>query len=97
MRFRLIDQAKKEFPVRRLCSILGISESGYFAWKGRPEIFLNDQWRVRSAHSDAAVRKASDSRGPSTRDPRSPRSPRCQTRPRSSALDVRSRHVMDWI
>ena len=36
MRFKLIDEAKKEFPVRRLCNILGVSESGYFAWKGRP-------------------------------------------------------------
>lgn len=32
MRFGLIDQAKKEFPVHRLCNILGVSESGYFAW-----------------------------------------------------------------
>ena len=36
MRFRLIDQAKREFPVHRLCNVLGVSESGYFAWKGRP-------------------------------------------------------------
>ena len=35
MRFELIDQAKKEFPVHRLCDVLGVSESGYFAWKGR--------------------------------------------------------------
>jgi putative transposase len=36
MRFDLIDQAKKEFPVHRLCKVLGVSQSGYFAWKGRP-------------------------------------------------------------
>ena len=36
MRFRLIDQAKKQFPVHRLCNVLGVSQSGYFAWKGRP-------------------------------------------------------------
>lgn len=35
MRFRLIDRAKKEFPVHRLCDVLGVSESGYFAWKTR--------------------------------------------------------------
>ena len=35
MRFELIDQAKKEFPVHRLCDVLGVSVSGYFAWKGR--------------------------------------------------------------
>ena len=36
MRFVLIDQAKEAFPVHRLCSILGVSQSGYFAWKDRP-------------------------------------------------------------
>jgi len=36
MRFKLIDEAKKEFPVHRLCNNLGISESGYFAWKEGP-------------------------------------------------------------
>ena len=35
MRFKLIDEAKKEFPVCRLCRVLGASESGYFAWKHR--------------------------------------------------------------
>ncbi len=24
-----------EFPVQRLCEVLGVSQSGYFAWKGR--------------------------------------------------------------
>jgi putative transposase len=36
MRFQLIDAAKKEFPVQRLCKVLGVSQSGYFAWKSRP-------------------------------------------------------------
>lgn len=35
MRFKLIDEAKKQFPVRRLCLVLGVSESGYFAWRHR--------------------------------------------------------------
>ncbi len=35
MRFKLIDEAKEEFPVHRLCSVPGVSESGYFAWKER--------------------------------------------------------------
>ena len=33
MRFRLIDAAKKEFPVQRLCKALGVSPSSYLAWK----------------------------------------------------------------
>lgn len=36
MRFQLIDAAKKEFPVQRLCKVLGVSQSGYFAWRSRP-------------------------------------------------------------
>jgi putative transposase len=36
MKFRFIDAAKKEFPVQRLCKILGVSPSGYFAFKDRP-------------------------------------------------------------
>jgi putative transposase len=31
VRFALIDEAKKDFPVDRLCMTLGVSPSGYFA------------------------------------------------------------------
>src|ERR1700681_4339041 len=35
MKFQLIAKAKNEFPVHRLCGVLGVSQSGYFAWKAR--------------------------------------------------------------
>lgn len=36
MRFRLIDAARKDFPVQRLCKVLNVSPSGDFAWRHRP-------------------------------------------------------------
>ncbi len=35
-RFRFIDAEKAHFPVSLLCKIVGVSKSGYYAWKSRP-------------------------------------------------------------
>ena len=35
MRFALIEEAKKDFPVQRLCKVLDVSPSSDFAWKNR--------------------------------------------------------------
>ena len=35
VRFALVDAAK-EFPVQRLSKMRGVSESGYFTWRGHP-------------------------------------------------------------
>ena len=54
MRFALIDQAKGQFPVQRLCSVLGISQSGHFAWKDRPAYRRQRDDLVLLAHARSA-------------------------------------------
>ena len=54
MRFALIDAAKEEFPVHRLCRVLGVSQSGYFAWKGRPACRRQHEDMVLLAHVRSA-------------------------------------------
>jgi transposase InsO family protein len=63
MRFELIDQAKKEFPVHRLCDVLGVSESGYFAWKGRPASRRQGEDMVLLAHIRAQFSTSSETYG----------------------------------
>ena len=61
MRFRLIDAAEKDFPVQRLCKVLGVSSSGYFAWKDRPACRRQRDDMVLLAH---AVRPSPCRTGP---------------------------------
>ena len=54
MRFELIDEAKKEFPVLRLCTVLDVSPSGYFTWKNRPASRRQREDLVLLAHVRSA-------------------------------------------
>ena len=54
MRFRLIDAAKKDFPVARLCKVLDVSPSGYFAWKNRSASTRQREDLVLLAHVRSA-------------------------------------------
>ncbi len=37
MIFKFITRTKQHFPVRKLCGLLGVSESGFYAFKSRPQ------------------------------------------------------------
>lgn len=54
MRFRFIDEAKKEFPASRLCHVMGVSQSGYFSWKDRAASRRQRDDLVMLAHMRAA-------------------------------------------
>ncbi len=51
MSFALIDAKKAGVPVATACAVMGVSESGYYAWKSRTAILAKDV--VESAEYDA--------------------------------------------
>ena len=63
MRFELIDAAKEEFPVQRMCKVLGVSQSGYFAWSGRPACRRQHDDMVLLAHVRAAFKLSNETYG----------------------------------
>ena len=63
MRFQLIDVAKEEFPVQRLCKVLGVSQSGYFAWRRRPASSRQREDLVLLAHIRSAFALSNETYG----------------------------------
>jgi hypothetical protein len=51
--FKLIDAEKANYAVATLCMVLGVSKSGYYAWRGRPP-----SKRVREGMSSSPRRSA---------------------------------------
>ncbi len=63
MRFQLIDAAKESFPVTRLCQVLGVSQSGYFAWRSRPASPRQREDLVLLAHIRSAFTLSNETYG----------------------------------
>jgi putative transposase len=54
MKFQFIDAAKENFPVTRLCQVVEVSQSGYFAWRSRPASCRQREDLVLLAHIRSA-------------------------------------------
>jgi putative transposase len=63
MKLRLIDAAKENFPVTRLCQVLGVSPSGYFAWRSRPASLRQREDLVLLAHIRSAFTLSNETYG----------------------------------
>ena len=83
MRFALIDGAKAQFPVHRLCRVLGVSQSGYFAWRGRLACRRQRDDMVLLAHVRSAFALSNGTYG----------SPRMTRELRDSGLTVGRRRI----
>ena len=58
VRFTFIDAKKADFPITVLCRALEVSESGYHAWRKRPESKRAQQNRLLEAHIKAVFLKS---------------------------------------
>jgi putative transposase len=83
VRFMFIDAAKEEFPVQRLCKVLEVSPSGYFAWRGRPACERQRDDLVLLAHVRSAFALSNETYG----------SPRMTHELRDQGLHVGRRRV----
>lgn len=50
MTFGFIEAEKASFPISRMCSVLGVSQSSFFAWQERPACLRQRQDMVYLAH-----------------------------------------------
>jgi putative transposase len=59
MRFQFIDDHRDEFPVTRMCKVLKVSRSGYYAWRTRP-VSAREMANRKLANKIEAVYNESD-------------------------------------
>jgi len=63
MRFTFIDAKKAEFPISRMCTVLGVSPSGFHAWTDRPACQRQRQDMVLLAHVRSAFKLSNGTYG----------------------------------
>lgn len=56
MSFAFIDAEKARFPITRICGALGVSQSGFFAWRGRPASRRQREDMIYLAHIRTAFK-----------------------------------------
>jgi putative transposase len=63
MSFALIDAKKAEFPVETACAALGVSVSGFYAWKNRPASARQNKDMILLAHIRADFATSNETYG----------------------------------
>ena len=57
---RFVSDHAGEYPVTRLCELVGVPRSSFYEWSSRPlsEHYLDDAWLATAATSDPAVNRS---------------------------------------
>ena len=92
MKFAFIDAEKACFPVDVLCDVLGVSRSGYYAWKTRPRAARGADDAQLAVEIAAAHERSRGTLRQPARAPRAARQGRARRQEARRAPDAREGH-----